>query len=84
MEYTRAKPWPFFMYKSLIAVNCSYMGGKGGTGGKTGHELCHMLRNVHVTTNNQVYKWFDLCTENTRSLSSFSAAHTPLCNVGRP
>lgn len=24
MEYTRAKPWPFFMYKSLIAVNCSY------------------------------------------------------------
>lgn len=26
MEYTRAKPWPFFMYKSLIAVNCSYTG----------------------------------------------------------
>lgn len=23
MEYTRAKPWPFFMYRSLIAVNCS-------------------------------------------------------------
>lgn len=28
MEYTRAKPWPFFMYKSLIAVNCSYTRGK--------------------------------------------------------
>lgn len=28
MEYTRAKPWPFFMYKSLIAVNCSYTAGK--------------------------------------------------------
>lgn len=24
MEYTKAKPWPFFMYRSLIAVNCSY------------------------------------------------------------
>lgn len=23
MEYTRAKPCPFFMYRSLIAVNCS-------------------------------------------------------------
>ena len=23
IEYTRAKPWPFFMYKSLMAVNCS-------------------------------------------------------------
>lgn len=23
MEYTRAKPWPFFMYRSLMAVNCS-------------------------------------------------------------
>ena len=23
MLYTKAKPWPFFMYKSLIAVNCS-------------------------------------------------------------
>lgn len=30
MEYTRAKPWPFFMYKSLIAVNCSYAGVGGG------------------------------------------------------
>lgn len=24
MEYTKANPWPFFMYRSLIAVNCSY------------------------------------------------------------
>lgn len=24
MEYTRANPCPFFMYRSLMAVNCSY------------------------------------------------------------
>lgn len=23
IEYTRTKPWPFFMYKSRMAVNCS-------------------------------------------------------------
>ena len=23
MEYTRTKPWPFFMYRSRMAVNCS-------------------------------------------------------------
>lgn len=40
MEYTRAKPWPFFMYKSLIAVNCSYTG--ENKTGRTGNELCHM------------------------------------------
>lgn len=30
MEYTKAKPWPFFMYRSLIAVNCSYRNDNGG------------------------------------------------------
>lgn len=35
MEYTRAKPWPFFMYKSLIAVNCSYTRGGKKKDGET-------------------------------------------------
>lgn len=52
MEYTRAKPWPFFMYKSLIAVNCSYTAGKI----KRNHELRHMLFGILYTVKHLLYK----------------------------
>lgn len=46
MEYTRAKPWPFFMYKSLIAVNCSYT--KGGKKRWRDYERCPTASNFYL------------------------------------
>lgn len=76
MEYTRAKPWPFFMYRSLIAVNCSY---KARTWEKTSaaclHSSCPPASDSCV--------WLDLLFQPCPRFQAYIAARRPRLAVGR-